>query len=551
VLDTKHFDADFVDELLASFDDIDLLCQGTALHSENFQALKLLSEKFRSSVKCIYIDPPFNLGENADFLYKVNYKDSTWISLLENRLAASVELMRKDGGIFVRCNHDGNMLVRLMMDQLYGTDNFRNEIIVRRAEESKGDLNKQFGTIRSVTVNYDNIYWYSIDPNARFGRFLKPTKGKQAKAHWHSFWKAEDRPNMRYEILGIDLRKHYGQWMWSKERAYKAVENYKKYEETAKKTKESLEDYWKRTGEKLEFVSRQGNGYSSIKYWIPPRELVMADNNWLDIKGYANKWGFKTENSEILLKRVIEGLTTENEWILDFFVGSGTAAAVAHKLKRRWLAVEMGEHFWKVVLPRLKAVLFGETSGISKEIGWEGGGAFKYQHIEDYEDALNNISFGDEKGQTKLMQFDDYLLNYMLEFETKGSETFLNIEKLASPFSYKLVLQEGQETKEREVDLPETFNYLLGLHVKTRKVLYDNGKKYLVYRGTVDHKEVVVIWRETKGWGKKDYERDKKFVAEKKLTEGTDEVFVNGDSFIPKAKALDPVFKRRMFAGVE
>jgi len=99
--------------------------------------------------------------------------------------------------------------------------------------------------------------------------------------------------------------------------------------------------------------------------------------------------------------------------------------------------------------------------------------------------------------------------------------------------------------------LPETFNYLLGLHVKTRQVLDDNGKKYLVYRGTVDHKEVAVIWRETKGWGKEDYERDKKFVTEKKLAEGADEVFVNGDSFIPKARALDPVFKARMFTGVE
>ncbi|MDZ7816701.1 MAG: DNA methyltransferase [Planctomycetota bacterium] len=106
---------------------------------------ELISERYREKVRCIYIDPPFNLGENADFDYRVDYKDSTWMTLLENRLSLAKWLMRRDGSVFVRCNHDGNMFVRLLMDTIYGTVNYRNEIIVRRAEESKGDLNKQFG----------------------------------------------------------------------------------------------------------------------------------------------------------------------------------------------------------------------------------------------------------------------------------------------------------------------------------------------------------------------------------------------------------------------
>lgn len=98
----------------------------------------------------------------------------------------------------------------------------------------------------------------------------------------------------------------------------------------------------------------------------------------------------------------------------------------------------------------------------------------------------------------------------------------------------------------------QAFNYLLGLHVQTRKVYDDSGRRYLVYRGqTREGLRVAVIWRETEGWQKADLERDKKFVADWKLTEGADEVFVNGDSFIPNAKALEPVFKARMFAGVE
>jgi len=100
------------------------------------------------------------------------------------------------------------------------------------------------------------------------------------------------------------------------------------------------------------------------------------------------------------------------------------------------------------------------------------------------------------------------------------------------------------------VDIRETLSCLLGLHVQTWQ-MYDDGRRYRVYRGQIDHREVVVIWRETEDWGKKDLERDKKFVVERKLTEGPDELFVNGDSFIPNAKALEPVLKARMFAPVE
>ncbi|MDZ7816703.1 MAG: hypothetical protein U5N86_12155 [Planctomycetota bacterium] len=161
------------------------------------------------------------------------------------------------------------------------------------------------------------------------------------------------------------------------------------------------------------------------------------------------------------------------------------------------------------------------------------------------------MSFDDVVRSRRYCEFDDYLLKYMLKWETRKSETLLNVEQLAKPFSYKLTVAKGDDTVDKTVDLPETFNYLLGLHVSTRKVYDDDGRRYLVYRGRIDHRRIAVIWRETEGWQKKDLERDKKFVAEQKLAEGADEVFVNGDSFIPNAKALEPVFKARMFSTVE
>jgi adenine-specific DNA-methyltransferase len=246
---------------------------------------------------------------------------------------------------------------------------------------------------------------------------------------------------------------------------------------------------------------------------------------------------------------------------LDFFAGSGTTGHAIINLnredggRRKFILVEMADYFDTVLLPRLKKVAFtpewkdGKPVRQSTEAEAERSPRIvKYIRLESYEDALNNITFSG--APRTLYEFDDYMLRYMLEWETKEGATLLNIEKLASPFGYKLAITQGQETHEKIVDIAETFGYLLGLHVRTRRVYCDEDRRYLVYRGSVDHREIVVIWRETAGWEKKDYERDKKFVTEQRLTEGADEVFVNGDSFIPKAKALDGVFKSRMFGGL-
>jgi adenine-specific DNA-methyltransferase len=248
--------------------------------------------------------------------------------------------------------------------------------------------------------------------------------------------------------------------------------------------------------------------------------------------------------------------------VLDYFAGSGTTGHAVISLnhedgsRRTFILVEMAAYFDTVLLPRIKKVTYtpewkdgkprrmatAEEAECSPRI-------VKYLRLESYEDALNNIAFDDASGQ-QAMYFDDYLLQYMLKWETRKSETLLNVEKLARPFHYKLHIHADGQTREKPVDIPETFNYLLGLHVQTRRVSDDGGRRYLVYCGRIDHRNIVVIWRETEGWQKTDFERNKQFVAEQKLAERADEVFINGDSLIPGARALEPVFKARMFAPV-
>lgn len=480
VVDTSNFDSLFTQRLLEKMHDLCNSLDGILINSDNFHALELMGRKFNKKVSGCYIDPPFNLGETGDYLYRVDYKDSTWLAFLQSRLLVTKRLLSNNGSQLVRCNHDGNMILRLLLNETYGHQNYRNEIIVRRAEESKGDLNKQFAGVKSITVNYDNIYWYSTTPETRFDRFMKPTKEGQGQAHWHSFWKAENRPNLRYDILGVDLRQHYGQWMWKSERAHRALSNYEYYLKNHQAS-QTLEDYWKEKkdlykaehGVELEFVYKFGSGYSSIKYWIPPRDFVMADNNWLDLKGYANSWSFKTENSEILLKRIVGTLIPEGGYFLDYFAGSGTSAATAHKLARKWITVEQGEHFDSVVKDRLIKVLNGESSGISKEVVWTGGGAFKYLRLESYEDALNNLIVADSAPRDRALDSSSelrsaYMLNYWLDVETQGSPSLLNVQAFADPTNYSMKIKrpDSDALALQRIDLLETFNWLIGLWVE-------------------------------------------------------------------------------------
>ena len=248
---------------------------------------------------------------------------------------------------------------------------------------------------------------------------------------------------------------------------------------------------------------------------------------------------------------------------MDYFAGSGTTGHAVINLnredggKRKFILVEMGQYFDTVLLPRIKKITFtpewkdGKPKRMAtREEAERSPRIIKYLCLESYEDTLDNIGFDYSSGQ-QAMKFKDYLLKYMLAWETRESATLLNVEKLARPFDYKLHIHTNGETREKIVDIPETFNYLLGLHVLTRRIYYDGGRRYLIYRGLVDQRQTVILWRETEGWQKVELERDQQFVVAQKLTEDADEVFVNGDSFIPNAKSLDPVFKARMFAAMQ
>ena len=310
----------------------------------------------QGGLKLIYIDPPFDVGadfsmdieigdetftKDPNILEEIAYRD-TWgkgadsfIAMIYERLILMQDLLAEDGSIYVHCDYRVDSLIRLAMDEVFGLDNFRNSVIVQRRITK--NLQRQFNAVQSLNCANDTIFWYSKNTATRFAPIYVPMETKKTKGYWHHFWSNADRPTMRYELLGVTPSK--GQWKWSKSRAQKAVLNYRVYME--KHSGVELVDYWRNTGENLEFIRLSKNG--KVENWYPPSDKRIADTIWTDIHAYENEKDYATQKHEQLLDRIIVASSNEGDLVADFFCGSGTTAAVAEKLERRWITADLGK----------------------------------------------------------------------------------------------------------------------------------------------------------------------------------------------------------------
>jgi DNA modification methylase len=328
---------------------------------DNMAAMAALLHTYAGQVRLIYIDPPFATGHSyafrsrigaADVVEELAFEDDLpngmpgYLQFMYERLGIMHQLLSEDGSIFVHCDYRANSHLRLLLDELFGPESFRNEIITRRAQTKS--LQKQFASLRSLNVFHDTILWYSKSPDARFPGPYKPASAAQRRAAWQSLWNNADRPTMRYPLLGCTISR--GQWKWREERALRAAANYQHYLEHHAATK-TLTQYWEETGRTLEFVRRNGSGRPA--YWIPPRDRVLADTNWLDIPAYSYSTGYETEKSEALLERVIQCASNPGDIVADPFCGSGTTAVVAERTGRRWLACDSARRAVQVARKRL------------------------------------------------------------------------------------------------------------------------------------------------------------------------------------------------------
>jgi len=216
------------------------------------------------------------------------------------------------------------------MDEIFGCENFRNEIVIKRGRRK--NLLYQFKSIDRMHVANDSLLWYSKSAGTKFPH---PLVKYSRASKWMGFRSNVNRPTMRYQLFGFAPER--GQWKWSEDRAKKAIENYKLY--LSKFSNISLDQYWKQTHQNLEFI-RKRTGVKYPEYWIPRKTHVILDNLWTDIEGYCYSTGYDTEKHTQLLERIIGQFSTERDLVADFFCGSGTTLVVARKLGRNWIGCD-------------------------------------------------------------------------------------------------------------------------------------------------------------------------------------------------------------------
>ncbi|MFH7882439.1 MAG: site-specific DNA-methyltransferase, partial [Candidatus Aenigmatarchaeota archaeon] len=485
-IDTKYFDEEIKYELLSLFENLDQELDGWLIKSENYQALNTILPKFKEKVQTIYIDPPFNKEQDADYFYSVKFKDATWATMLENRLRLAKEFLKDTGSIFVRCDYNGNWIVRALMNEIFGKENFRNEIDIKRGIFPKFANN--------FPVDTENLLYYAKNSQKVIFNVLRKSKeGKWNIIHLPGERKDSSRI-FKFDVpLPSDLK------VKLEERGYQVeiIDTFTAKIIPPPHRRFSLSQEKIDEGIKTGRIRLNPNTYEPESF---SEERILSEN-WTDIPGYSTNWRFQTENSEILLKRVIECSSNEGDIVMDFFLGSGTTIAVAHKLKRKWIGVEMGEHFYRFetdkgpsgVLVRMKEVLAGkgnhEPCGISKDVKWQGGGFFKYFEIEQFEQTLRKVKYACDDpflmpGEDPYNQYifmKDLKLLEALEINYKENKVKVNLSKLYD-----------------NIDIAETLSCLLGKMIKKvnkDEVEFEDGMK--IDLKNLDYKLIKpLIW-----WG--------------------------------------------------
>lgn len=499
VLDTTFFTGDFKDALMAGIQDLDENLDGLLIHSENFQALGLMQEKYKEQVKCIYIDPPYNT-DSSEIAYKNTYKDSSWLSLMANRISKSLNLLNENTCYAIAID-DYEMSHLCKLSDFIFQDYDRQIIVVNH--------HPQGGMSNNISRTHE--YMLIMVPS---GQDILKGKAKSGDTEYRSFMLSgpgnnksrEGRPNSFYAIL-ID----------ENNQKIVGVENPPPIEAeySLEKTKEGYTRRYPISSSGEEKVWCRS--YESAKECIDSGEIVINNtgtlklavdttgkrfnlmSNWCDSKYNAGPHGtglvadiigtrdaFSYPKSIHTVVDSIESMTWKQQevLVLDYFAGSGTTGHAVVNLnredggKRKYIMVEMGNYFDAVTKPRMQKVVYSQDWKDGKPVSRDGvSHAFKYIRLESYEDTLNNLSFKDDdqaKARQQVVDHPDnknfkreYMLKYWLQFETKGSPSLLNIEQFDDPTAYRLKLKKSgsDEYEEKAVDVVESFNWLIGLHV--------------------------------------------------------------------------------------
>lgn len=546
VLDTAFFSLSFKHRLETVMKDVDENINGLLINSENFQALELLQEKYAESVKCVYIDPPYNIDGDG-FVYKDNFRESTWLSMMSDRLNKGKSLMSQDAPIFISIDDTEQSNVKSLCDLNYGDVNFYAQIIwqkrtspdarynlgaahdfitvyAKEKELFKGSINKlQLSEERaSQYKNPDNDPrgdWASVDitgqtGHATDGQFYKITTpgGKEMYPPKGRCWALSEST---FKYLVADNRIWFG------------------------------EDGNARPRQKKFLTESEG---ANLWTWWPNSEVGHNQEATKELAAlFGNGDVFTNPKPVRLIKRISTLASKDNGLILDYFAGSGTTGAAIISLnrefkesKRKFILCEMGLYFNTVTKPRIQKVIYSDDWRSGNPVSRKGiSQCFKYLRLEQYEDTLNNLSlvqptsaglFNDEDFSNFR---EGYLLHYMLDTETRGS--LFNLEWFTNPFNMRLMASEDNELVETQVDLVETFNYLIGLEVESIRWNEEESICAVVGKKHIGGDKVLVLWRNCTLVDND--QLNAYFCDNCKDIEGLDTIYANGNSLLGTMKA--------------
>jgi len=361
-----------------------LLIQG-----DNLQALKALLPFYRARVKCVFIDPPYNT-KSAFEHYDDNLEHSQWLGLMLPRLQLLRELLREDGSIWVTIDDNEGHYLKVLMDEVFGRGNFIATAIWQK-------LHARNNSAQHLSADHDFVLAY-----ARNLSQWQRNKVARTEASDADFWNPDDDPRGQWRRSDLTAAKPYsdGHFEVVGPNGDAFVPRGNRYWSVSRETFEELRAdnrlWWGKTGRTFPFRKR----FKSELGELVPTTIWLNEevgNNREAKQEITRVFGrddlFATPKPERLVERVLHIATNPGDLVLDSFLGSGTTAAVAHKMGRRWIGIETGEHAQTHCLVRLRKVIEGEQGGISPGVGWQGGGGFRFlrlgEPVFDEQGAIN------------------------------------------------------------------------------------------------------------------------------------------------------------------
>ncbi|GAA7740507.1 site-specific DNA-methyltransferase [Helicobacter pylori] len=400
------------------------------IKGNNLIALHSLKKKFAKQVKCIYIDPPYNTG-NDSFNYNDNFNHSSWLVFMKNRLEVAREFLSDDGVIFVQCDDNEQAYLKVLMDEIFLRENF-DAIIWRKIEEnaSSGGTMKITHTIRK---DHEHILiYYKNKADFRTNKFLElPNFDNDYK-------NLDNDPRGEFKAGSISM---------------KGTINSKNYYSVTTPGGRVVTRVWRIDKDEFNklhednriYYGKDGNGIPQIKIFlqemreVTPKSIFENLGSLYDAKEYElgkmfDKETIKdmTPKPEALISRILEVSTNENDLVLDFFAGSGTTCAVAHKMKRRYIGIEQMDYIETITKERLKKVIEGEQGGISKKCDFKGGGSFVYAELKEVNLEVKKQILNAKSANECLKIFNDLNERFLKRADCKideiHSEEFQNLD---------------------------------------------------------------------------------------------------------------------------